>query len=305
MPEVPEQIQDNLAHLELEANPPNRLSGLQSPVPNMHGSSTFPSRNSSLDTPTLKNQYSSYGSGAQGHGLQGNGKADHHPIEQPSFSPFPSIHNRPANVPPSDEEKEAILENAREPVLNSNDPEMQLTWAQDTLTYVEIASQNELRVSQNQAARPQTPQTEHQLRIDAINVVSFLADQHHPRAEFMKGMWLEFGKFGFRVDKKEAYRCYARSSQGGYARAEYRMGMQFESSNDTIKAIKHYTLGVEANDSACNYRLGMMTLLGEHGQRLDYARGMELIKFAAETADENAPQGAYVRFRTSKPSHRS
>lgn len=37
-----------------------------------------------------------------------------------------------------------------------------------------------------------------------------------------------------------------------------------------------------------------MTLLGQHGQALDYERGIGLIKFAAATADENAPQGAYV-----------
>ena len=37
-----------------------------------------------------------------------------------------------------------------------------------------------------------------------------------------------------------------------------------------------------------------MTLLGQHGQRLDYQRGVELIRYAAQTADENAPQGAYV-----------
>lgn len=37
-----------------------------------------------------------------------------------------------------------------------------------------------------------------------------------------------------------------------------------------------------------------MTLLGQHGQPLDYERGIKLINFAAETADENAPQGAYV-----------
>lgn len=41
-------------------------------------------------------------------------------------------------------------------------------------------------------------------------------------------------------------------------------------------------------------RLGMMTLLGQHGQPLDYERGIHLIKSAAHTADENAPQGAYV-----------
>lgn len=173
--------------------------------------------------------------------------------EQPTFSPFPPLRNRPKNVPPSDEEKEGILESARTPVLNSNDPEMQLSWAQDTLVYVEIAAQNEVRISENQAARPRTPHIEHQLRVDAINVVSFLADQHHPKADFMKGMWLEFGKFKFRVDKKEAFRSYQRAAQKGYARAEYRIGMQFESYNDPEKAIKHYNLGLQAGDSASHY----------------------------------------------------
>ena len=38
----------------------------------------------------------------------------------------------------------------------------------------------------------------------------------------------------------------------------------------------------------------MMALLGQHGQPLDYARGVALIRKAADTADENAPQGSYV-----------
>ena len=37
-----------------------------------------------------------------------------------------------------------------------------------------------------------------------------------------------------------------------------------------------------------------MTLLGQHGQKQDYARGVHLIRQAAQTADENSPQGAYV-----------
>lgn len=41
-------------------------------------------------------------------------------------------------------------------------------------------------------------------------------------------------------------------------------------------------------------RMGMMMLLGQHGQMQDYERGIQSIRFAAETADENAPQGAYV-----------
>ena len=41
-------------------------------------------------------------------------------------------------------------------------------------------------------------------------------------------------------------------------------------------------------------RLGMMILLGQHGQRQDYEKGLEYIRLAAQTCDENAPQGAYV-----------
>lgn len=278
-PELPGNIQNNLASLELEAAPVNRLSGLQSPAPPPNANGYTARRDSSVSNMTALNSPDI---------LKNNSS------EEPSFSPFPPLRKRPVNVPPSDEEREAILEKARVPVLNSNDPEMQLTWAQDTLLYVEIAAQNEAKISENQAARPQTPLVEHQLRVDAVSIVKFLAEQHHPKAEFMKGMWLEFGKFDFRMDKKEAFRCYQRAAQKGYARAEYRIGMQFESSNEPDKAIKHYLLGVQQGDSASNYRLGMISLLGQHGQPVDYNKGIKYVSFAAESADENAPQGAYV-----------
>ncbi|MCJ1335019.1 hypothetical protein MMC09_000285 [Bachmanniomyces sp. S44760] len=309
MAELPEQIQQNISRLELDASSPsNRLSmqsALQSPtsVYSAGGMQTpheqsYPSRKSSIaaEHSVYPPQALGMNGSGQHQGGQSTDRYDSVAFDTPSFSPFPKLPHRPANVPPADDEKEGILEAARTPVLNSNDPEMQLTWAQDTLLYVEVAAQNNERISTstNQSARSQTPRIEHQLRVDAINVVSFLADQHHPKAEFMRGMWLEFGKFDFRMDKKEAYRCYSRAAQSGYARAEYRMGMQFESSNDIPKAIKHYSLGVEAQDSASHYRLGMMTLLGQHGQMQDFHRGVDLIKFSAEAADENSPQGAYV-----------
>lgn len=216
------------------------------------------------------------------------------PIDQPNFSPFPILHNPPPNVPPTDEQKEVTLEAARAAVLSCNDPDTQLTWAQDALTYVEICQQNEERIALAQTPRSRTPRIEHVLKEDALKIVQFLADQHHPRAEFMRGMWLEFGKFGHRVDKKEAFYCYSRASEKGYLRADYRIGMQFESSNDALKAIKYYQKGADAGDSAACYRLGMMTLLGQHGQPQNYERGLNLIYMSAQTADENAPQGAYV-----------
>ena len=250
---MPDRIQENLTRLELDATPSNRLSGLQSPPPTEGYSAAtehFPSRNSSVSNLTTAGNNSGVDSPVA---PQQRPPPDTESFDQPTFSPFPPLKKRPANVPPSDEEKEAILEKARLPVLNSNDPEVQLTWAQDALQYVEIAAQNETRSADRQGGRPQTPQIEHQLRVDAVSIVTFLADQHHPKAEFQKGMWLEFGKFGLRMDKKEAFRCYQRAAQKGYARAEYRMGMQFESSNEPEKALKHYNLGVQQGDSASNY----------------------------------------------------
>lgn len=38
----------------------------------------------------------------------------------------------------------------------------------------------------------------------------------------------------------------------------------------------------------------MMTVMGQMGQQQDFARGLQMLQAAAEHADENAPQGAYV-----------
>ena len=312
MPEVPDQIQSNLAHLELEANGPRRASAPLSPeTPTGHrNDSFFPNQTHQNDRNSYQSsqgQYAGYqqhdynshdrsgpqqfqqkygneyGSTVNEQGLpnppqsnmgfsqfqqeamesapqsqvyKGFGQGQTESFDhrgQPSFSPFPRLRNPPANVPPSDEEKEATLEAARVNVLNSNDPEVQLAWAQDALAYVEVSMQNETRSARDQPARPQTPQVEHQLRVDSLNIVTFLAEQHHPKAEFMRGLWLEFGKFGFRTDKKEAFRCYKRAAEKGYSRAEYRIGMSWENSDEFIKARQHYAEGARLGDSASNY----------------------------------------------------
>lgn len=216
-------------------------------------------------------------------------------MDAPSFSPFPKVKGE--NIPPSDEEKEQILWEARNLVLHSNNVSMQVTWARDTLIWVEIAQDAEARERKREgkdAERPVTPKTEHELRVDAVNILDYLAQQDHPEATFMKGKWLEFGKFGFRENKREAYSLYKKAAEIGYGRAEYRMGMLYENSNDIPNALKHYSLGVQLGDSASNYRLGMMHLMGQHGYQKDFLQGLEMIQHAADTADEDAPQGAYV-----------
>ena len=217
-------------------------------------------------------------------------------MDAPSFSPFPNVKGE--NIPPSDEEKGEILWSAREHVLNSNNVPMQISWARDTLMWVEISAERQERDLKRDGSknrdRPQTPKLEHELRLDAINIIEYLAQQGHPEATFMKAKWQEFGKFGQRENKKDAYLGYKRAADAGYGRAEYRMGMLYENSNDTEKALLHYNQGVQCQDSASYYRIGMLYLMGQLGYPKDYEQGLTMIEKAAEKADEDAPQGAYV-----------
>lgn len=298
-------MQEGLANLELESrHQPTRMStvsstySVQSPTYDQHARSRDQYQNKNgaqySNGPPLTSSYQHTNAAAyQNVNYQGGYRRTD--PESPKFSPFPKPHNPGPNVPLSDEDKEDVLERARPLVLKSTDPEMQLAWAQDALVWVETASTYAQKLqTEGGSPRSVTPKIEHSLRVDAQNIVTFLAKQHHPKAEFMQGMWLEFGKFGYRVDKKEAFMGYRRAAEKGYARAEYRIGMQYENSNDSAKAVEHYQKGVAMGDSASNYRLGMMTLLGQHNMPQSYQRGVDMIRFAAETADENAPQGAYV-----------
>ncbi|TDZ19739.1 Chitin synthase regulatory factor 4 [Colletotrichum orbiculare MAFF 240422] len=299
-PQVPQNMQNDLQRMELEArevdpsrrdpnivNRHGREPSLSSVLnPTGSGAPSLPPKgyaNPPADAESSDNYKPFHENSASG---------NHHamrPSAAPSFSPFPKV--KGDNIPPTDEEKEEILWNARDHVLHSNNVSMQLSWARDTLAWAEIVS--EARSRDPESGR-QTPKVEHELRTDALNIVEYLVGQEHPEALFMKAKWLEFGKFGVRPDKRDAYAKYMRAAELGYARAEYRLGMLFENSNDYGKAVEHYYSGVRLKDSAAMYRLGMMNLLGQHNHPKDYQRGLELIREAADMSDEDAPQGSYV-----------
>lgn len=313
MPEVPENMQHNLANLEQQAQRPAQYNDS---IPTHHDNQRLQAQYSSQSINGQYQNHAYHGSG-QGQGQYGGGGHNHsqqtygqtasfEPMEQPNFSRFPVLRNLPPNVPPTPEQKEVTLEGARLPVLGSNDPLNQLDWAQDALAYVEESIQNEQRMATTPSAIIKLSRVQQLLKDDALKVIMFLADQEHPRALVLKGIWLEFGKFDFAIDKRQAWECYktaVRNAIGLSAndpakmwggRAQYRIGMQFENSKDIGNAIKHYQMGVDVGDSAACYRLGMMVLLGQHGQMQDFQRGLSLIFAAAQNADENAPQGAYV-----------
>ncbi|KAI0394458.1 hypothetical protein F5Y17DRAFT_253125 [Xylariaceae sp. FL0594] len=318
MPEVPENMQQDLQRMELEATEvghrnANRGAGgtrhhrepslsnvinnsNNTQAPGTYGQQYQPGR----PRPTDYSPASNFSPLSDRDNNTRFDKSVNEMNDLPSFSPFPRVTGE--HIPPSDEEKETVLATSRYHVLHSNDPDMQICWARDVLSYVEIAAEAAMREAdatrngndRELPARPITPKIEHELRIDAIQIVTHLADQGHPEALFIRSKWLEFGKFGRRQDKKEAFTGYVRSAQQGWARANYRIGMLYEASNDMEKALQYYRAGLAAKDSAAAYRLGMINLLGQRGMPKDIARGLDLIHQAADTADEDAPQGAFV-----------
>lgn len=293
LPKFSSNMQEGLAHLELESNQSRNSSISSTSVPlKISNLEQTPMRHSSI-------------SKAFWTGFEYTNQAIYQSIidnyRQPqrsgpiTFNPFPRTQSLGPSVPLSAEEKGELLEKVRQQILKSMDPEIQLAWAQDALLWVDIENEYATRmISENQPVRSITPKLERQLREDAVNIVKHLGEQGHPKAEFIKAYWAEFGKFGYPMDKKESFLSYTRAAEKGFARAHYRIGMQYENSGNPIKAVEYYRRGVALHDSASHYRLGMMTLLGQHGTPLDYCRAVSLLRFSAETADENSPQGAYV-----------
>lgn len=311
MPEVPQNMQQDLQRMELEARSidPSRMSsatpagpgGLNTNVGTYGQQYQKPKDGMADYSPASNYSQSNYSPfhESPAHSPVFDRKLKDMPADNPSFSHFPRVTGE--HIPPSDDEKESVLAESRDHVLHSNDPNMQICWARDILAYVEISAEAATREYEvcrrpgdRDNGRPSTPRTEHELRNDATNIINYLADQGHPEAVFIRSKWLEFGKFGKRQDKKEAYNGYATAANHGWGRAEYRIGMLYENSNDVDKALRHYHAGLEMKDSAAAYRLGMISLMGQHGQRKDIARGLDLIHQAADAADEDAPQGAFV-----------
>ncbi|KAL6352965.1 hypothetical protein LRP88_13442 [Fusarium phalaenopsidis] len=215
--------------------------------------------------------------------------------ERPKAPPPPPVVGIPnvtdEKIPPSDDEKEAILENAREHVLYSDNVSMQISWARDVLAWAMTAE----KVRRRELDTQTVPDTEQQLRTDALNIFKYLAQQGHPEALYHEGKWLELGQFGCAVDIDQAVDRYRRAADGGSARSHYRLGKLHQREwDDWDTSLKHYEKGEGLGDAAASLHLAFRYLHSSHFEEPDVERGLALLKQSADNADEDAPQGAYV-----------
>ncbi|OLL25182.1 Chitin synthase regulatory factor 4, partial [Neolecta irregularis DAH-3] len=207
-----------------------------------------------------------------------------------SFFPctLPAIYHPPQALPPDFDTLLARLHADRD--SSSQSPDHRLQWACQALDYVDVVTAHAAR-----SYPAHTPASSHaSMEAEAVAIVEHFANQGTPRALYCKATWFEFGRFGQSQDRKAAFQLYKSAAQAGFARAEYRLGVQYEKADDMRRAIQIYNRAASKNDCAANYRLGMMTILGQHGHKQDFAKGISRLHVAATTADQDAPQGCYV-----------
>ncbi|BFZ56830.1 hypothetical protein PYCC9005_003878 [Savitreella phatthalungensis] len=198
----------------------------------------------------------------------------------------------------------ARLHKSRCSVLDAEDDhETQLEWAAEALRLVH---QRQRRQRQLDAAQRQTMATESRplpsskhagdadLQQDALDIVVRLVHLNNARALYISGTLNEFGVNGYTHNGSEAIRCYKTAAALGYARAHYRLGLNYERAGDLTRARTCFERGAAHDDAACLCKLATMMLSREAGFLRDVDKALACIHLAALAADHEAPQGAYL-----------
>ncbi|GJJ14818.1 hypothetical protein Clacol_009086 [Clathrus columnatus] len=93
---------------------------------------------------------------------------------------------------------------------------------------------------------------------------------------------------------REAFRDFEAAARGGWAKAWFKLGRDYETVGDIARARDCFERGMRANIESCYYRMGMARLLGQLGLPASYNDALPLLHKAATLATIETPQPAYV-----------
>lgn len=115
-------------------------------------------------------------------------------------------------------------------------------------------------------------------------------------ALYLRGDLYSTGAFpSYRAkDPRLAFRDFESAAHLGYYLAWFRIGREYENCEDWDRAIGAYEHGLAFEECACVYRLGMSYLLGQMNLPVDMAQAVVFLKKAAQLANEETPQPAYI-----------
>ncbi|KAF2712723.1 hypothetical protein K504DRAFT_475016 [Pleomassaria siparia CBS 279.74] len=109
------------------------------------------------------------------------------------------------------------------------------------------------------------------------------------------------GLLGLQVDTKEAFTLYQSAAKAGHAASAYRTAVCCEmgheegggTKKDPLKAVQWYRRAAALGDTPAMYKVGMILLKGLLGQQKNLGEAINMLKRAADRADEANPHALH------------
>jgi TPR repeat protein len=136
---------------------------------------------------------------------------------------------------------------------------------------------------------------------EAFKIVKKLSSSGSPDAMFYLADCYGQGQLGLQVDTKEAFTLYQSAAKAGHPAAAYRTAVCCEmgheegggTKKDPLKAVQWYRRAAALGDPPALYKMGMILLKGLLGQQKHLGEAINMLKRAADFADEENPHALH------------
>ncbi|KAF2116589.1 hypothetical protein BDV96DRAFT_29612 [Lophiotrema nucula] len=136
---------------------------------------------------------------------------------------------------------------------------------------------------------------------EAHKIVKKLVSSGYGEAMFYLADAYGQGMLGLQVDTKEAFTLYQSAAKAGHPQSAYRTAVCCEmgheegggTKKDPLKAVQWYRRSAALGDVSAQYKMGMILLKGLLGQQRNIGEAINMLKRAADQADEANPHALH------------
>ncbi|KAF2689307.1 hypothetical protein K458DRAFT_413604 [Lentithecium fluviatile CBS 122367] len=227
------------------------------------------------------------------------------PVRQANTDPTPNTYNnhQAASVPPQRRVSVA------HPVTHDELNRLRNTWKSnpsDSRTGLQLAKKlveaaNVLADEGGTADTRTRNKNREKFIYEAHKIVKKLVAGGSPDAMFYLADCYGQGLLGLAVDTKEAFMLYQSAAKGGHGASAYRTAVCCEmgheegggTKRDPLKAVQWYRRAAALGDTPAMYKMGMILLKGLLGQQKNLGEAINMLKRAADNADEENPHALH------------
>ncbi|KAF2466009.1 uncharacterized protein BDR25DRAFT_82037 [Lindgomyces ingoldianus] len=136
---------------------------------------------------------------------------------------------------------------------------------------------------------------------EAHKIIKKLVASGYAEAMFYLADCYGQGLLGLQVDTKEAFTLYQSAAKAGHPASAYRTAVCCEmgheegggTKKDPLKAVQWYRRAAALGDTPALYKMGMILLKGLLGQQRNLGEAINMLKRAADRADEQNPHALH------------